>query len=434
MARNGKRNGKEGGRSGGSERSGGDPRARKKRLARLNEAAGWLLRDSKRLLRKHGQRVGEEAVTKVERLRADVEVACEPKPRLRDPDRLEDAATALDDALQRHFGAFRKSPLREYVEAIGWAVILALLIRAFVFEAFKIPTGSMIPTLHVHDHLFVNKFIYGIKIPFTRIKLFELREPKRGEIIVFEYPYDDDKDSAGKDLIKRVVAVPGDLVQMVDNHLHINGKPILRTVVDRQGECGESVDAIDTCTADDSKWCLSAPTMEDGELQELPGRFASRAEAADFAQKREGYFCAKSRECIGETEFISQHRVPGPQSDLVMWLGPLNDSGWPPREIDPRRFTSHASVYAKAENPDFPAFRVPEKSLLVMGDNRDNSKDGRYFGLVPMNTVKGKAGFIWFAYQRDFWRPNFDRIGRVVHADPAAGTCDVPDPLRQLIK
>ena len=112
----------------------------------------------------------------------------------------------------------RKSTFREYAEAIVVALVLALIIRSFVVQAFKIPSGSMEPTLEIGDHILVNKFIYGIKIPFTRVNLIPLGTPKRGEVIVFIYPLEPEKD-----FIKRVIAVEGDTVKIVDKKLYING-------------------------------------------------------------------------------------------------------------------------------------------------------------------------------------------------------------------
>jgi signal peptidase I len=108
---------------------------------------------------------------------------------------------------------------QEYSEAFVVALILAILVRAFLFQAFEIPSGSMEPTLLVGDHILVNKFIYGVRIPFTDKRWPMLREPRRGDVIVFVYPVD-----RSKDFIKRVVGVGGDTVQIIDKKVFINGK------------------------------------------------------------------------------------------------------------------------------------------------------------------------------------------------------------------
>ncbi|MBI5967762.1 MAG: signal peptidase I, partial [Deltaproteobacteria bacterium] len=115
----------------------------------------------------------------------------------------------------------KKSTFREYAEAIVIALVLALFIRTFVVQAFKIPSGSMEPTLEIGDHILVNKFIYGIKIPFTSINSFPWEKPKRGDVIVFIYPLE-----RSKDFIKRVVGVEGDIVKMVNKKLFINGSEV----------------------------------------------------------------------------------------------------------------------------------------------------------------------------------------------------------------
>lgn len=114
----------------------------------------------------------------------------------------------------------KKHIIREYAESIIIAIVLALVIRTFIVQAFKIPSGSMEDTLAIGDHILVNKFIYGTKIPFTDNRIFKIRDPKRGDVIVFEYPED-----PSKDFIKRVIGLPGDTVQMVDKTVMINGKP-----------------------------------------------------------------------------------------------------------------------------------------------------------------------------------------------------------------
>ena len=118
-------------------------------------------------------------------------------------------------------GKTKKHVIREYAESIVIAVVMALIIKAFVIQAFKIPSGSMIPTLKIGDHILVNKFIYGTKLPFTDRIIIPLKRPNRGDIIVFKFP-DDEK----KDFIKRVIGLPGDIVEIKGKGVYINGSPI----------------------------------------------------------------------------------------------------------------------------------------------------------------------------------------------------------------
>lgn len=112
-----------------------------------------------------------------------------------------------------------KGKLRENIEAIVIAIVLALFIRAFVVQAFKIPTGSMENTLLVGDYILVNKFIYGVKIPFTEKTIIPVKDPQRGEIIVFKFPKD-----PSKDYIKRVIGIGGDMVEIRDKKVYVNGE------------------------------------------------------------------------------------------------------------------------------------------------------------------------------------------------------------------
>jgi len=121
--------------------------------------------------------------------------------------------------------------LKEYVEALLVAVVLALVIRAFVVQAFKIPTGSMLETLQIGDQLLVSKFHYGLKLPFTERVLIPLYEPARGDIIVFEYPFDPKLDASRPqlkdvDFVKRIVGLPGDTVEIRAKEVLVNGEPV----------------------------------------------------------------------------------------------------------------------------------------------------------------------------------------------------------------
>ncbi len=113
----------------------------------------------------------------------------------------------------------KKSAIRDYIEAIVFALVIALIIKAFIVQTFKVDSGSMIPTLVAGDQILVNKFTYGTRVPFSDVKLFPVREPKRGEIVVFEYPND-----RRIHYIKRLIGLPGDIIEIRDKLLYVNGE------------------------------------------------------------------------------------------------------------------------------------------------------------------------------------------------------------------
>jgi len=198
----------------------------------------------------------------------------------------------------------KKRIIKEYIEPIVIAVLIALFIRAFIVQAFKIPSSSMEPTLLVGDHLLVNKFIYGVRIPYTNIKFFQYKKPKRGDIIVFIFPKD-----RSKDFIKRVIGTEGEKVAIIHNKIYINDKMI------------------------DDLW---------------------------------GHFTI-TRPSIEE-------------------YGPVT---------------------------------VPEGFLFVMGDNRDNSQDSRFWGFVNINEVKGKAFIVYFSWDSNAQKLlnmiRWNRFGKLIH-------------------
>ncbi len=199
----------------------------------------------------------------------------------------------------------KKGKLRENIEAVVIAVILALFIRTFVVQAFKIPSGSMQPTLKIGDHILVNKFIYGVKLPYVRTTIIPVSSPERGDIIVFKYP-----EAPDKDFIKRVIGIPGDTVQIKKKQVFVNGKPV-------RHEYGMHTDS-----------------------NVIPGR----------VNHRDNY---------------------GPET-------------------------------------------VPEGSYFVMGDNRDNSYDSRFWGFVKESAIKGEAFIIYWSWDSQDFGVRWGRIGTIL--------------------
>jgi len=211
----------------------------------------------------------------------------------------------LVKARDRSMPFLNKSGVREYAEAILIAVVLALFIRTFIVQAFKIPSGSMEDTLLVGDHLLVNKFIYGIKIPFINKNIIDITDPKRGDIVVFRYPEDKNKD-----FIKRVIGVGGDKIEVKKKQVYVNDEPI-----------------------------------------------------------NEPYAEFKA----GETSFFG---------------------------------------FQKGRN--FGPFDVPEGEVFVMGDNRDNSHDSRFWGTVDISEIKGKAFILYWSWDRGNSSVRFGRLGNLI--------------------
>ena len=198
----------------------------------------------------------------------------------------------------------QKSVAREYAEALVVALLLALFIRSFIVQAFKIPSGSMLTTLQIGDHILVNKFLYGFRLPYPiDTTVWEWGQPQRGDVIVFVYPKD-----RTKDFIKRVMAVAGDTVEVRHKAVYINGSKV-----------------------DDPH-----ATFADGDRE-----------------------------------------IPGPRDNL----GP---------------------------------FTIPEHKLFVMGDNRDQSHDGRFWGYVDLDDVKGKAFLIYWSWDGQETWVRWERIGDLI--------------------
>jgi signal peptidase I len=186
-----------------------------KEIKRLRKKSSYVIKEARRIIRKYGRKLDsaqmEPLVTSYAALSNAIENG--------DNTSGEIEFKQLEHLLETDFAFARKSAIREWAESLFVALIIAMFLRTFVLEAFKIPSGSMIPTLLVGDHIFVNKFVYGIRLPFMSYRLTEWSEPKHGDVIVFAYPHDPDKD-----YIKRVIGVPGDHIEMRGQDLFVNGE------------------------------------------------------------------------------------------------------------------------------------------------------------------------------------------------------------------
>ncbi len=188
-----------------------------------------------------------------------------------------------------------KSTTRDYVESIGAAVLIALALRAFVIEAFKIPSSSMYPTLEIGDHIFVNKFIYGVRIPWTNTKLFELRGPKHGEVIVFMQPCQPERD-----YIKRVVATAGETVEVRCNVVYVNGKPIPSALVEQS-----------------APFELLAPEVP---IAQLAGKGCWYEDRKENQTVWERVPCSRYRESVDDLSYDTYHDPERPSRDEELRL------------------------------------------------------------------------------------------------------------------
>ena len=186
---------------------------KRRKVSHVKAAAGLLVKEARRILKKYAARIAagpadaiRESVDKLER---DREANAW--------ERVEDECERLDELLHQHASFARKSAARETIENVGIAILVALALRSCLYEPFKIPSGSMMPTLRSGDHIFVNKFAYGIQVPFTTTVVGEfMGAPKRGDVIVFRYPVDESED-----FIKRVIGLPGDTVRVEGNKVSL---------------------------------------------------------------------------------------------------------------------------------------------------------------------------------------------------------------------
>jgi signal peptidase I len=290
-----------------------------------------------------------------------------------------------------------KSTWRDYVESIGAAILIAFVLRFFVIEAFKIPSSSMYPTLEIGDHIFVNKFIYGVRLPWTTTKLFEVRKPKHGEVIVFIQPCEPDRD-----YIKRVVALENETVEVRCNVVYVDGKPIPNKLVQSDGCEYEDHDDIA------NRWIVRRCSRY---TETVDGDSYDTFHDADRPMRDERKIAAGGLTAGDNHDFPKLDGARFPPScprnpDGSAWVAKNQMTG---QIVETRPHLPHTAACEQQLH-----YVVPPGHVFVMGDNRANSNDSRYWGSVPIENIKGKALFIWLSY-RSLSQIRFDRIGDFVN-------------------
>jgi signal peptidase I len=215
----------------------------------------------------------------------------------------------------------RQGGLWEQLGTLAIAVLIALAIRAFVVEPYRIPSGSMFPTLLIGDHLFVNKFVYGIKIPFTRIRLPGLREPERGDVVVFTVakrgartlPADLHPELPTEEFVKRIVGVPGDRLEFRDGTLIVNGetvalRPLAESFTDEAGNelvVNEvSLDGRNFRILDDPRIPANMSALEPGPVTVPPGRYFMLGDNRDHSQDSRFWGTVEKADLKGPALFL----------------------------------------------------------------------------------------------------------------------------------
>lgn len=316
----------------------GDP---VRKLDRARRDARRFAADARKLASRN-RGIAKKAREDVEAAAGEVEAAAEDG----DSERLSKALHALDALWAEHLQARAKPLWREYAEMTAAAVLVALLVRAFVVEAFRIPSGSMAPTLLAGDHVFVSKLAYGVRLPFTHLRLFGLGEPRRGDVVVFESPR-----APSADLVKRIVAVPGDVVELREQVLYVNGVP--------------------------------QPRSPDGEFS---------YEERDDSGKPFEDTCRRYTESIAKGELKQPDEDPGAAE--ARWQAAAGEGVATFGVLQCRR--------ARIASREGPFETVRPGHVFVLGDNRDRSGDSRGQGgwQVPLGHLKGRAALVFWSFGR----------------------------------
>lgn len=397
------------------------------------EEAGILLEEARRILRAKKKDI-ERELTSTEREDLikgldDLENAMSVEPFA--SALFEKAHSRGERLVGEHLSRWRKGEIREYAESIAIAVGVALLLRVFVIEAFKIPSGSMIPTLMVGDHIFVNKFRYGPLLPFTDKRLFSNLPPDRADVIVFKYPQNPEQD-----FIKRVIATPGDRLEVVD------GRPIINGWVVPHCHVGSFL-------------------QDDGTEAQLYLEYLNdRAYFTLHKNPPRDVSCSADRDCTSDEERLEELGMleRNKEHDAATIKAAVEafqtKYGMPATgKLDPATQEKLAEkggdnyserCYSGICGRDHKEYLAKPEEVWVLGDNRDNSHDSRAWnegrgGGVPFDNIKGRAMVVFITFgpsQSVLERLLVDVMGRPrlpktnAHLQPALDKCMREKPER----
>ena len=258
---------------------------------------------------------------------------------------------------------------------IRWAydffpvLAVVLIVRSFLIEPFNIPSSSMVPTLYTGDFIAVNKYAYGVRLPLAYNKVLDTGAPEHGDVAVFRYP-----ENPSIYYIKRVIGLPGDRVSYNQGQLAINDVPVATQAVNF-----------------DANAELTSQLYGAGQV--APGQVLSATDAVQMSQQEEDH-----AQYFQETQGKHQH--------LVRYLPGMNSAQYAPflQQESPEVVSSEGTQWS---------IKVPEGQYFVMGDNRDRSADGRFWGFVPDDNLAGKAVYIWMHKPPGLKLPSFTRNGAI---------------------
>jgi signal peptidase I len=266
-------------------------------------------------------------------------------------------------------GQGRESFLVRWAYDFFPVLAVVLVVRSFLIEPFNIPSSSMVPTLYTGDFIAVNKYAYGVRLPLSYNKVLDTGSPERGDVAVFRYP-----ENPSIYYIKRLIGMPGDSVSYSQGQLSINDVPVATSAVD--------------FTANPE---LTSQLYNAGQVS--PGQVLTEVEAVQMGQQEEA-----------ESQYFQE--TQGDNEHLVRYLNGMNSSQYAPflQQQSPEVVTSLGTQWR---------ISVPEGQYFVMGDNRDRSADGRFWGFVPDDNLAGKAVYIWMHKPPGFNLPSFTRNGAI---------------------